>query len=112
MLYGHSLFELAKAVGQEVQQNCREVERPAALWRESEILYAARARPDCVDKPSIRLCAGFRENRLAMVLRAMETDFKCSTFCNDPDLPAVARTLFSPAGYTSSCRMMLVRNLE
>lgn len=112
MLFGHGLFELAKNVGKDLEYNCRDIEKTAALWRESEILYALRAQPDCVSQTSVRLCKGFHDNEMVDVLSAMEVDFKCSTFCNEPDMPVVARTLFSEAGYASSCQMMVARNLH
>lgn len=67
-----------------IWNNCHFNVRTRALYDESQTLQTLRADPACADMQSVEECAGYRETPTSTVLRAMESDFKCSGFCFQP----------------------------
>lgn len=64
-----------------IWNNCQFDGRTRALYDESQALQTVRASPACAGMQSVEECGGYRETPTAMVLKAMESDFKCSGFC-------------------------------
>jgi len=114
MLFGHEVAELSRRAQKDVEHDCPFARTTQPLYVEAKVLYALRFQPDCAGRTSVEECRGFTSTYSAQVLRSMELDFKCSTFCVDAEPPNTQypRTLFSAANYQPSCQMMLVRNLR
>jgi len=114
MLFGHEVAELARSAQKDVEHNCPFAKATQPLYVESKMLYALRFQEECASMTSVEQCQGYRPSAPAQVLKNLEINFKCSTFCTeveppDEDFPV---TLFSRANYRPSCQMVLVRNLR
>lgn len=67
-----------------IWNNCQFDGRTRALYDESQALQMLRANPSCADMQSVEECTGYQRTPTAMVLKAMESHFKCSGFCFQP----------------------------
>jgi len=114
MLFGHEIAELARAAQKDVEHNCRFAQTTEPLFVESRVLYALRFHKECAIEPSVERCPGFVPSHAAQVLKSLEAQFKCSTFCQEVESPDedFPRTLFSQANFRPACQTMLLRNLK
>lgn len=113
MLCGHSLSDRALLSAHQVLADCAFAEPSAELARTSALLYVLRSSPLCAARSSVELCTGYVATPESAVLKVMESDLHCSTFCHKPQVTgAAASALFSPVHLGAPCQAAVARVLE